>query len=177
MVSSKRDNFVITVAQIDCPFIIDVEASGFGPYSYPIEVGLALDGGQRYSTLIKPPPQWTHWDESAENTHHISRDVLNTHGKAPIAVAREINARIEGKTVYSDGWVVDKPWLVTLFHAAQTPMAFFVSPLELILNDAQMSCWHATKDRILGEDRSLRHRASYDAWIIQRTYQDTRENS
>ena len=48
------------------PTIIDVEASGFGPYSYPIEIGVALDNGDKYCTLILPAPAWTHWDEEAE---------------------------------------------------------------------------------------------------------------
>ena len=36
------------------PNIIDVEASGFGPHSYPIEVGLALGDGSKFCSLILP---------------------------------------------------------------------------------------------------------------------------
>ena len=36
----------------DAPLIIDVEASGFGPTSYPIEIGLALDDGHKYCILV-----------------------------------------------------------------------------------------------------------------------------
>jgi hypothetical protein len=35
--------------------------------------------------------------------------------------------------VYTDGWVVDKPWLTTLFYAAGVDMKFTVSSLEMIL--------------------------------------------
>lgn len=36
------------------PFILDVEASGFGCESYPIEIGLALEKENRYCSLIIP---------------------------------------------------------------------------------------------------------------------------
>ena len=42
------------------PFIIDVEASGFGSSSYPIEIGVALEYGSRHSALIKPADDWIH---------------------------------------------------------------------------------------------------------------------
>jgi hypothetical protein len=35
------------------PNIIDIEASGFGVDSYPIEVGIVLSTGQKYCALIK----------------------------------------------------------------------------------------------------------------------------
>lgn len=42
------------------PAVLDVEASGFGRYSYPIEVGYALPDGRVFCTLIRPEPHWTH---------------------------------------------------------------------------------------------------------------------
>ena len=69
--------------------------------------------------------------------------------------------------------MVDKPWLTTLFHKAQMEMRFRVSPLEMILSEAQMERWHETKDRVLAEVQKHRHRASFDAWIIQETYKRT----
>jgi hypothetical protein len=49
-----------TMPSAECPLIIDVEASGFGGTSYPIEIGVALDYGHKYCTLIHPEPGWTH---------------------------------------------------------------------------------------------------------------------
>ena len=155
------------------PFIIDIEASGFGSASYPIEIGLALDDGRKYCTLIMPAPDWTHWDVAAENTHHIKRKTLETCGSPPREVALRLNELLEGSTLYTDGWVVDKPWLTTLFHVAGEPMKFAVSPLELILSESQMAIWHETK-RIVQEASSLeRHRASNDAWVVQQTFKKT----
>ena len=155
------------------PIIVDIEASGFGGYSYPIEVGIALDDDTKYCSLISPAPTWEHWDEQAETVHRIARDILETYGKPIAAVAAELNQLLAGKTLYTDGWVVDKPWLNVLFHEARTAMTFSVSPLEMILSEQQMARWHATKDIVLGEAKMRRHRASFDAWIIQETYQRT----
>jgi hypothetical protein len=42
----------------DPPAIIDIEASGFGPDGYPIEIGVALSSGQTFCALILPEPEW-----------------------------------------------------------------------------------------------------------------------
>jgi hypothetical protein len=155
------------------PLIIDVEASGFGGTSYPIEVGVALDDDTKYCSLILPASDWDHWDSEAEKVHRIARDILETYGKPIPEVAAHMNNLLAGKTLYTDGWVVDKPWLTTLFHKAQMEMRFQVSPLEMILSEAQMERWHETKDRVLAEVQKHRHRASFDAWIVQQTYKRT----
>ena len=158
---------------VDRPLIVDVEASGFGGTSYPIEIGIALDDGHKYCTLIQPAQDWVHWDAEAEKIHRISRDILETYGRPLRDVAETLNELLASRTVYSDGWVVDKPWLTTLFHAARTEMQFRVSPLELILTEAQMAAWHGEKDRVAAAMDLSRHRASHDAWIIQETYRRT----
>ncbi|WP_210396268.1 hypothetical protein [Motiliproteus sediminis] len=156
------------------PYIIDIEASGFGPHSYPIEVGLALEPEERFSTLITPERYWAHWSEQAESVHGISRQTLLDHGHPVRQVAARINRRLKGCTVYSDGWVVDKPWLITLFAAAGMAPQFAISALEMILSEAQMEIWHRVKADITRELAVTRHRASHDALIVQQTYLRTR---
>ncbi len=157
------------------PNIIDVEASGFGPYSYPIEVGVVLNDGRRYCSLIKPAKEWTYWDESAEQVHHISREILHKHGKPLKKVAKELNEFVSEQTVYSDGWVVDSPWIRQLFYMAYLDPLFKVSPLEMILTESQMEAWHEAKDRLLDSCENKRHRASFDAVLIQKTFVKTAE--
>ena len=155
------------------PSIIDVEASGLGPDSYPIEVGVALGNGGRFCTLIKPQPGWTHWDESAEEVHQIPRPLLDNYGRSTPEVAQLLNEQLIGVVVYTDGWTVDKPWLSKLFEAAGVGMNFEVQPLERILSPEQQAVWHETKDRIIEDTKITRHRASHDAWLIQETYRHT----
>src|SRR5450432_1969643 len=73
--------------RLENPIIIDVEASGFGGMSYPIEVGVALDDDTKYCSLILPAPEWDHWDSDAEKVHRIARDILETYGKPVQEVA------------------------------------------------------------------------------------------
>jgi hypothetical protein len=155
------------------PNIIDIEASGFGYESYPIEVGVADDQGKRFCTLIEPDENWTFWDDGAEKVHNISRDNLLECGKRVVEVATMLNERYGGQTLYTDGWVVDKPWINTLFQTARIPMKFSVSPLEMILNEAQMAVWHDEKEKVINELQLTRHRASNDAHIIQETFRRT----
>lgn len=156
------------------PFIIDVEASGLGADSYPIEIGVALQPDQRYSCLITPAPSWLHWDDGAERLHGISRAKLQASG-APVAqVAQTLNDRLEGLLLFSDGWVVDKPWIGRLFREARVSMAFHISPLELILTEPQMAIWQDEKRKVIADLNVNRHRASVDAWVIQETFIRTR---
>ena len=65
-----------TNTKLNTPIFVDVEASGFGSLSYPIEIGIALPDGNRYCTLIAPAPSWVHWDPKAEALHGLSRERL-----------------------------------------------------------------------------------------------------
>jgi len=152
------------------PIIIDFEASGFGVDSYPIEVGVALSCGQKYCALIKPATEWLYWDLKAEQVHGLSREVLRDHGKETGTVARELNTLLAHKTAYSDGWVVDKPWLSLLFYQSGLVPSFFLSPLENILKEPQMEIWAKTKKHVISDFDLPRHRASTEALIIQETY-------
>ena len=157
------------------PNIIDVEASGFGSYSYPIEIGVILDNGDRYCSLIAPAADWDFWDDGAESVHRISREILRKHGKPLKVVATELNAFLSGQVVYSDGWVVDSPWVSQLFYTAHTRQDFKVSSLEMILTEPQMEIWHETKEALLLNSEHKRHRASFDAVLIQETFVKTAE--
>ena len=156
------------------PIIIDIEASSFSSEGYPIEIGVALDDGSTFCALIDPPERWTYWDDEAEKVHRVPRDILETYGRSVVEVATDLNELLEGKTAYSDGWEVDKPWLSTLFWEAGVVQLFRLSTLEMILSSGQMEAWYETKERVLGEMDVKRHRASKDAQVIQKTYLDTR---
>jgi hypothetical protein len=152
------------------PYIIDVEASGFGSNGYPIEVGLALEPGQRYCTLIKPADHWNHWDEQAESLHKISRENLLRKGRPLTEVALELNRLLENKIVFSDAWSVDNAWIIQLFAAAGIEKAFNISALEMLLNEQQMNLWATIRNCVVADLGLKRHRASNDSWIIQETY-------
>jgi hypothetical protein len=159
------------------PVIIDIEASGFGSDSYPIEIGVALSAEQHFCRLIKPQPDWRHWSKEAQALHGLSRSVLVDKGVSVNQVCLELNQLLGAQTVYSDGWVVDSPWLNRLYESAGISMSFKISPLEVILNETQMDLWHPTKDRLFASLCESRHRASSDATLILLTYIETRTAS
>ncbi|MDO6593506.1 hypothetical protein [Neptuniibacter sp. 1_MG-2023] len=168
---------ILLIAQLKCPNIIDLEASGFGVDSYPIEVGFVLSDGTRYCSLIRPKDDWLHWSDEAEEHHKIPRTDLIQSGASVEQVASELNHKLYNQTVYSDGWVVDQTWLIKLFYRAGMPMQFRVSALDMILSEPQMDIWHQVKQEVETELNIVRHRASNDALIIQQTFVRTREIS
>ena len=151
------------------PAIIDVEASGFGRGSYPIEVGVALEDGRTRCFLIHPAPNWTHWDAAAEAMHGISRELLMSHGQPIADAAEQLNRLLSGKTVYSDAWGHDQTWLSLLFEAAELPRRFRVESLRCLLEEEHLQYWRTEKATALRGLKNVRHRASNDALVLQRT--------
>ncbi|MDO9314884.1 MAG: hypothetical protein Q7T97_10110 [Burkholderiaceae bacterium] len=151
------------------PIVLDIEASGFGRDSYPIEIGYVLPDGGSYCTLVRPEANWTHWDPEAQRLHHIARATAVQHGRPPIDIARHLNYALFGQTVYSDGWANDYSWLGTLFDAAELSPSFHIENLRALLSEAEAENWHAIKDQVSRELNLRRHRASSDARLLQMT--------
>jgi hypothetical protein len=152
---------------VDVPNTLDIEASGFGAGSYPIEIGYVAGDGTSYCTLIRPAPGWTHWDPNAQAVHGISREMLLRHGRDVKEIAEYLNEHLDGKVLYSDGWGNDFAWLGKLFDAAGMVPRFRVESLRSLLNDAEAARWHAIKDSVAAGILSSRHRASTDAQVLQ----------
>jgi len=155
---------------MEVPAIIDLEASGFGRGSYPIEVGVALPNGEIHAILIKPAPSWTHWDEQAESIHGISRDYLNENGKTVRETAIFLNDLLSGMTLYSDAWSFDSSWLGRLFDEAEIVQRFKLDTITRLLNEQELADWSDIKDRVAGELGLALHRAANDVKLLRETF-------
>ena len=152
------------------PIIVDVEASGFGRGSYPIEIGVVLPDASRHCYLIAPARHWTHWDPMAEQVHGISRDTLLDYGRPPQDVAWRLNELLRNKTAYSDAWAFDMSWLGKLYDAANVVQGFRVADIVELMDEYMLGQWHDVKQQVAEELGLPRHRASGDARILQETW-------
>ena len=156
--------------QATVPAIIDLEASGFGRGSYPIEVGFALENREVHSFLIKPEEDWTHWSEEAEAIHGISREQLINEGEDVKTIAIRMNDLLRGQTLYSDAWSFDSSWIGRMFDSAGIVQRFRIETINKILPPEQIEHWHPTKETVL-EDLGIKaHRAANDVQVLQETY-------
>lgn len=151
--------------------VLDIEASGFGRGSYPIEVGFVDAQGGAFCTLIRPEPDWLHWDASAEALHGISREALQSHGRPPAWVADQLNQRLAGQVVYCDAWAHDYPWLARLFDVAGRRLGFRLADLRALLSEDEAARWHPVLEQVRTEAALVRHRASSDAKTLQMALQ------
>ena len=149
------------------PCIIDIEASGFGRGSYPIEIGFVLPDGSAFCTLVQPDASWTHWDPGAERMHGISRALLQRHGRDVAEVAAELNQRLAGRAVYCDNWAHDYAWLARLFDAAGSDPRFRLRHLRELLSEAAAARFDDARATVARSLRLPRHRASSDARVLQ----------
>lgn len=107
-------------------FFLDIEASGLGASSYPIEIAWAHrhDEKRRGRFLIIPHKGWTHWDEKAEKIHGISRGECQHYGISVVQAANKLNNVLERQVVLCDALRHDQHWLNRLFETAGVKQAF-----------------------------------------------------
>ncbi|MCY4755723.1 3'-5' exonuclease [Pelomonas aquatica] len=149
------------------PTILDIEASGFGRGSYPIEVGFVAGDGTLFCGLVRPEPDWLHWDEAAEALHGISRELLLKNGRPVRWMAEQINRRLQGQTVYCDGWGLDYPWMARLYDAAGLQPSFRLDDLRRLLSETEALRWRGVTEAVRRRQQLTRHRASSDARVLQ----------
>lgn len=152
------------------PTIIDLEASGFGKGSYPIEVGFITSENELGCCLIKPVTSWVNWDKSAEKIHGIDRSILEQKGKQIDEVALWLNDTFKGQTIYTDAWMNDMCWLGLLYEEADISQNFKIESLLSLLTEEEREIWTTTYQSVLAQSKLIRHRASNDAKLIQKTY-------
>lgn len=152
------------------PAVIDIEASGFGRGSYPIEVGYVLPDGRRFCTLIRPQAEWQHWDTTAERVHRIPKALLHTRGRTPAEVCKRLDADLGGRVVYSDAWSHDLSWLHCLYDAAASTPAFRLESIRSLLGEHDVAGWHPAREAAARGLRGERHRASVDALAVQHAF-------
>ncbi|MGO2132622.1 MAG: hypothetical protein ACTH3D_06960 [Halomonas sp.] len=158
------------------PILLDIEASGFGRGSYPIEVGLARADASSCAFLVQPLTEWVHWDPKAELLHGLSRARIEREGYPVRQIARWLNDELgEAGIAYSDSWGYDNTWLSLLFHHAGMLPNFRLETLRKLLSEAQVECWTTTKEEVILAHDIRRHRAGDDAHLLQLTYLRTLE--
>ncbi len=150
------------------PCVIDVEASGFGRGSYPIEIGYVRGDGGTYCSLVRPEPDWLIWDGRAERLHGLTRELLNEHGRPAAEIAAHLNDALAGTDVYCDGWAHDYTWLAVLFDAAGRRPLFRLRHVNELLGPHALARWDLTCAAVRAEHPAPRHRASHDARVLQR---------
>lgn len=159
------------------PCFLDIEATGFGPESYPIEVAWSLPSGEIQRCLISPEtvPEWTAWNPEAERVHGIDRDRLLRNGWPPDYVADRLVADLNGLTVYSDAPDFDHAWLARLFRVVGRPMPFTFDHIdELLLRTLRRedeAIWQALArierlKRDVAAVSSGKHSAGYDVGYL-----------
>lgn len=157
---------------------VDVEASGLGPSSWPIEVGWVFATGDARSVLIKPSDIWsmTAWEKSAEALHGISPPTLVTRGRSALDVALILNAALGGATVYSDAPDYDSFWLFRLYDAAGVKPNYKLHDL----GDLLRPLWTRTPKELVNlasEEAPHTHRADADVLHLQAMYRLAREHA
>ena len=108
---------------------IDLEASGLGAKSWPVEVGWAFETGEPVAMLVRPDETWSDdaWDPKAEALHGLSRDRLEREGRAPQDICEAMNAAFGDVEVYSDAPDWDGFWLFRLYSAAGVKQSFLLN--------------------------------------------------
>lgn len=148
---------------------LDFEASGLGPGTYPIEVGVARWHGpgtsiRVWSSLIAPPMAWRtagDWKAESVQIHGIGRSTLGN-APGPAEIMATLNRLCPlGSIVFCDGGDHDKGWMQKLAEAAGTAPYTLIGSWGHIVTNLDERGY----DRIMafGADLVDVHRAGPDA--------------
>ena len=151
---------------------VDVEASGLGPYSWPIEVGWGFHGHEPRSVLVRPHESWSMqaWEKSAEALHRIAPNDLLEGGRTPVEVALGLNAALGDAEVYSDAPDYDSFWLFRLYDAAGVKPNYKLRDLGDLLRPVWPGAPHDLVARA-GRVAPHTHRAADDVRHLQTMYE------
>lgn len=113
--------------------LLDVEASGLHPTSFPTEIAwVTADLSVGFSACIRPIAAWTwlDWNLEAEKVHGLDFSALQRHGEDVQAVAAALNVALADAEIMTDSPSKDGIWLRTLFDAAGVPPTFLLVPFN-----------------------------------------------
>lgn len=139
---------------------MDIEASGLGPLSYPIEIAWKCGlTGANDSFLINPETgyNWTDWDSTAEELHRITVDELLSEGISVKEACERLNNRLEGKTVTTDAFDFDYFWIRRLYESAMMNPSFEMQGIDKVLEGGQLIQY-----RLVANAQVRTHRAMAD---------------
>jgi hypothetical protein len=135
---------------------LDIEASGLGSGTFPIEVAYASSIGDKSEYLIKPTIDWLNhgsWCSNAEHRiHKISRNMLIEEGVTVLDVANALNKALCGKLVLCNDLEYDGVWITHLFKAANIGVQFTLTDIRYLYE-----YW--------GEDKANAFKKAYESLV------------
>lgn len=155
---------------------LDFEASGLGPQSWPIELGVSWITSdlkvETYANLIKPAFDWGDdgWDDVSADIHGIPRSDLDAAPSADV-VARDFLTVLGDRIALSDAPGFERFWLETLLEAAMLENTVDIRDFNSAASQTFSSAVCARMKTHM-RSRDDRHRAKADsasmaqAWAI-----------
>lgn len=152
---------------------LDLEASGLGAASYPIEVAWKNARDNTSDNFLINPDSvagWDYWDDFAEEIHGIERSTLTRQGINATDACLRLNQGLEGKQVLSDAREFDLFWLSRLYQATGMAMTFELVGLDAILGGEEL-----VQYRFVSKSQLRRHRAMKDVEHILQAIRAVKE--
>jgi len=137
------------------PLFLDIAPSCPDEQMYPTEIAWSLTDGQIKSTLILPDDDWEPWDHI---DHDTDVQLLMDQGASAMDVVRELNADLDGETVFVDGLDNDPLLIERLFEACGEEPSFEIASIgELFLSHAYEQLLHARNEIANEYGLDIRH--------------------
>ena len=160
------------------PTFIDIEASGLGNTSFPIEVAWNDSEGVITNHLVRPESDWTSWDPEAERLHGIKRDELERVGISTADLCGLIRNSLSGTTAYSDAPELERFWLNRLFRAGEgTDCPILVLGVSKVPEIRAICYKRGEYDRLKQQavdEVGIIHRADADVTILMKVFEQAK---
>ena len=146
---------------------LDFEASGLGPQSWPIELGVSWIAPDlkvhTYSNLVRPSGDWAEdgWSPESAAVHGIPRRDLDAAPSVDV-VARDFLTILGNRIALSDVPGLERFWLETLLEAAQLVNTVEIRDFKVTMSKTFSS---AVMDHVFAQRTldGITHRAGADS--------------
>ena len=153
--------------------ILDIEATGLCPDSYPIEIAYA-DPLESWvtSSLIQPHPNWEDlpWDEQAQTLTGIAPALLKNAIPATKVAKKVADDLSKADLVLSDAPEWDNRWLNRLLDLNQTPIKIDIKDFRSTINHFNPLRQYLSTYKCLNIYDKSEHRAAGDVIRLLRVY-------
>lgn len=154
------------------PAILDFEASSLSDGSYPISVGLVVDGKIKY-WVVKPKSDWVDWSLTSQAIHGIPRSFLMEKGTDALIVYAELKAALFGcEVIYSDNPYWEARWLRCLGQ-----FDCEIRDVRDLVPATSSAVWSTNLDHQFASHDLTRHRADHDAYALYLSVSQLRANA
>jgi hypothetical protein len=115
---------------MEYPRFLVLESSSYEEDAYPIAAAWSIASGELKAILIRPEDEWQQWDSTNEDSHGITRQMIEMQGESVLDVLREMSEDFDKQPVFVTEPYLYEKWLDTMYQSYDSELPFELVSVE-----------------------------------------------